>query len=686
VNLLGPFHLPQTAFSAMVTDAQVGILQTQRGVEDVVKGDKLKGLSNVMQGLVKASAGVPVGLVGKGAYNIYQGRKIVKASEQIVEHGWDNFAGSDWYKQAVKNMHKSGIHMHDDPRMTAAQHLRDAISDLRSDPTLIGKMKAAERVLWNNALNAIGLPMRKIILNGAMYAKVYAANQLANEMLANLPPDATDADRTRILSKIATQVDELFGQVVWDRTGVRRVMRDALQTGIRSPGWTFGSLFYAARAAAETAGSPARLAGKTKFGRKALGSNPVTRPLLGSQTRAKGADSGSGGPEEYFDLGGEHVITPRMAGMLAFLIGSAMVGAIYQGIKTGKRPGEGLDLGTWGVIKDLYYPRNGGIRPDGSEDRSGPIAYAVEWYNWLTHPFLTASNKTSPPIDFLVGRVRGTDYFGNDNPPLLEDALKHTEPFFYQSAKERLQSHGGTASAIESFLGIRPASAEIVRSKAMQMAHDIQKRQGHKILTPEEVEQAKAKHQVVDEAMERGGVDELRKELDSRVDSGEMNRKSADAMLQRAESQPLVNAIRPIKFTEALPVYEAAVGAEKTDELKAAMENKLKNNIASAPYDQVNAILQAAKDAGLDGDAARKKYIEDQVRKAAVNTPTRKMGESAGDFKQKLHDHFEEVKRANEALHAVGATSAGFKVPVGISEDERKQLGRRLGQRKPLSN
>lgn len=655
-NLIGPFHPPQSYAASLVADIQTGILRAQRGIKDLdsVKmrdlltkdgwSEARKGLTNVGIGVTKAGA-IPLGTTinpwvglaiagGKMGFNAGAGLLIKRGGEAFAEHGWFNQKIpawvpkheqlNRWAQEAGKRVLEAGGKFSDSPMMSAQHSFEKALVDLRDAPDLIGKMGAAERVLWHNTMNAMQSSL-KPVMHTVMWAKLYSFNELAQERLASLPADASNYDRTRVLNDTWNHADEIFGQIVWDRVNLSRTNKDVAQILLRSPGWVGGSLLYASRGLAEAADT---------------------------MTGVRNASAGQLGMS-----GTDHdMITPRMAGLAAFAIANATANTIYQQIKTGgKVPMQGLDY---------FMPRDGGKNKDGTDSRVSVMAYPMEWYNWITHPLITFGHKLSPTIGAGYEHgVTGVDYFGNPLPPVATDLVQRFQPFAYRNAVQRAGGESAfslknLAGGMESLLGIRPVPLALTRSPAMQSAFDYQQTQGHRQLTQDQQQQQADKRNFVQTTLDKGGPDELQQAVNKKVLDGEMSKKAADAIIRKATGQPLVNQLKFTPLEPAIKSYGLRNQDQDTPELKALMQAKLNNALTSRPYTDAPAILQQAKDAGLDTDAAKAQYVAEQVRKAtepAINPVKGAIKNESPDVKQAKEDARQQSKETGwNALDSLG--------------------------------
>ena len=185
-------------------------------------------------------------------------------------------------------------------------------------------------------------------------------------------PNMTKAERRVVFAKAWDAVDNRMGEMVYDNLFINRAFKDALMAATRSVGWNWGSLRMAGNVAPEAA----RYIAGPKAGRT-------------------------------FDQEGKSQDKRTFGNNLAYVIAlpymAALLGAIVQYLYTGEGPKD---------QKDLFKPRTGKLRPDGTLDRVFLPTYMKDVYAWRNDPYQTAKNKAHPMVQTLFEMLDNKDYYG----------------------------------------------------------------------------------------------------------------------------------------------------------------------------------------------------------------------------------------------------------------------------------
>lgn len=246
-------------------------------------------------------------------------------------------------------------------------------------------------------------------------------------------PRMSKDDRRLVFARAWDAVDNRMGEMVYDNLFINRAFKDSLMAATRSVGWNWGSL---------------RIAGKIPFEAKDFAFGEKTEG--GKRRRAFGNN---------------------LAYAIALPYFAAMIGAITQYLYTGEGPQE---------IKDLYFPRTGRKRPDGSPDRVSLPTYMKDVYAWGHDPVQAAKNKAHPMVATIAEMLDNRDYFGAaivnpDDPRFkrIEDAImfpiKNAMPFSVRNFQQQ-QKQSETPLPWYDFLlspqmvGVTPAPAYVTRS------------------------------------------------------------------------------------------------------------------------------------------------------------------------------------------------------------------------------
>ena len=195
---------------------------------------------------------------------------------------------------------------------------------------------------------------------------------LAKDAMAHQPDMDLETKRA-VMGKIWDSVDNRMGEIVYDNVFWNHALKDALMVSTRSVGWNLGTF----RELGGGIGDIRKIITKENNGFKWNGFSDRTSYIFG----------------------------------LTFI--SAIYGAITQYIYTGKGPEE---------LKDLFFPKTGKFRPDGTADRLMLPTYMKDiaeyhrdirgFVKYGDDPLHTISNKVSPLISLANQLRNGEDFFG----------------------------------------------------------------------------------------------------------------------------------------------------------------------------------------------------------------------------------------------------------------------------------
>ncbi|APB99009.1 LPD5 domain-containing protein [Polynucleobacter asymbioticus] len=267
---------------------------------------------------------------------------------------------------------------------------------------------------------------------------------LAKDALANQPNMDLDTKRA-VMGKLWDSVDNRMGEIVYDNVFWNHALKDALMVSTRSVGWNLGTF-------------------------RELG----------------------GGVKDIFSIHKIGGLSDRTAYLFGLTFTSAILGAITQYIYTGKGPDE---------LKDLFFPKTGKYRPDGTEDRlmlptymKDIAEYSRDIHGFVKYgdsPFNTITNKIHPLISFMSQMITNKDFFGGAirSPAdsawkqVLDEAnfaLKAFSPFGIRnylqqsSLNNEYPTIGGYLTSSQ-FIGITPAPSYITKNDAEQESAQVHK-------------------------------------------------------------------------------------------------------------------------------------------------------------------------------------------------------------------
>ncbi len=246
-------------------------------------------------------------------------------------------------------------------------------------------------------------------------------------------PNMSVAEKRETMGRLWNSVDNRMGQLVYDNLFWNRTLKDVLMATTRSVGWNLGTF-------RELGGGIADIADIKKQG-----------------------------------------MSDRTAYVLALPMMAGILGAITQYLYTGQPPQE---------MKDLYYPKTGKMRPDGSEDRVSLPTYMKDVYAYSkdahdfvkygSNPFQTLQNKMHPLLSLVSETLSNEDFYGgairNPGDPWVQQMqdegnhiLQTFEPFSYRNFMQQQQEKGkgfdmGDYLSSPSMIGVTPAPGYITKS------------------------------------------------------------------------------------------------------------------------------------------------------------------------------------------------------------------------------
>lgn len=246
-------------------------------------------------------------------------------------------------------------------------------------------------------------------------------------------PEMTHQELRDTSQKIWDSVDNRMGQLVYDNLFWNKTVKDLAMASTRSVGWNLGTFREIGGGVLDTA-------------------KIIPDMIRGKKTK----------------------FTYRMSYIIALPIVTGIMGAVYQYLATGEGPHE---------LKDLYFPRTGGIDKNGNPNRVSLPSYMKDIYHYAKHPVRTLTNKLAPQNAMIAQMLSNKDYYGtkirNEDDPLVRqllDELKYSAeqfiPFGVRNATKETYGQTPTTKAL-SFVGITPAPYDINMTPAEEKAYEI---------------------------------------------------------------------------------------------------------------------------------------------------------------------------------------------------------------------
>lgn len=339
----------------------------------------------------------------------------------------------------------------------------------RGEPVTAGKKVAG--MAAHGAMAAFELPTSAIMNHWVPYLKAAAFLDMAELEMRRLGPGARIEDVRKVMGDAWDTVDDRLGQLRYDNLFWDNTFKQVLTGGFLSVGWNLGSL----RAGLGALGQIPRTAKQLQAAMG--GGKPPMPPEVGRRRVGEGPEG-----QGRFEAVSEPALQRNVAWLFSLVAIVGIADALYQYLKSGKRPGE-KDDGTFDTelaVRDLFTPRTGERDRNDREQRDAPISYLKDYYSWTHHPVTTAAHKLKPFLSMLYEAVTNENFYGDalrdENDPVLVqlwDTVKATLlrqlPISTGNALHRAGEGASLMDQWKAWLTIQavpftPAAAEIERS------------------------------------------------------------------------------------------------------------------------------------------------------------------------------------------------------------------------------
>lgn len=379
--------------------------------------------------------------------------------------------------------------------------------------------------------------------------KVGAFAMRANEILAdNVGKPQAEIDAQ--LQKAWDNVDDRFGQMVYDNLFWDRTAKDIAMIATRAPGWNIGTMRAGAGGLLDLAKS-VQDASRTK----------------------------------------RFQITDRTAYLGAMVASTMAINAMLTMGLTGSTP-HGADY---------WFARTGTKDANGEDNRLMPKMYTYDFINTGNHPVDTALHKVSPLFGTMHDLYANKSFYGREiyDPgssvggrmaQMAAYGIKQYEPFSISNAQEastRGSSLGG--SLVGSLFGVLPAPKWAGRSSAENLAaqyHEQSMAQGGE---EGEIYDKQQKFVQLQADIKNGSVSP--EELSKRVNSGEIPTGFLDHIYDKENTSNLERWTKALSPQRAMKVFDRATPEEKERLTPILIEkmDKLDPSEVQAYADKLNA-------------------------------------------------------------------------------------------------
>jgi hypothetical protein len=379
---------------------------------------------------------------------------------------------------------------------------------------------------------------------------------MARFEMERLGPDATFEETRAALAKAWDSVENRMGQMTYDNLFWNRTAKDLAMLGVRSVGWNLGTLRELGGGAVDAIRIPIQIAG--------------------------------GKPPKDVNL-------KRISYWMGLVTVSAIMGALYQYLRTGKGPDE---------LKDYFFPKTGQLDEAGRPQRVALPSYIKDVYHYATEPGKTLANKVAPIWSVFAEMVRNEDFYGTEirgsDDPLVEQMKQlaeyvggAVEPFGVRNYQRDVQMQNPAADKAQRFVGIVPAPAAIEKTKAERLASELSRERipvggrTHGEAARRDAEQTIAR-------LAKAGKDYATQARDY-VQSGVLTAKDAHAAALRSQVPPLLRTARSLPLEDLLKVWNVATPEER-DELRSILRRHL-SSVKDLPLAQRTTVVPKLQEA-----------------------------------------------------------------------------------------
>ena len=501
-NVLNQFQLGLSAFHLGFTSADAAVSKGALAVEQLLRGHPLKAAASVAE--------IPI----SPFTTFIKGNKVLKE--------WYTSGGQGAPVAAIVDALERGggrARMDEFYQTHIAQKMVQAFADGNILGGLVRAPFAAVEAFSNLIMKEV-VPRQKL--------GVFA--DLARFEIERLGPGASVEQTRATMAKVWDSVENRMGLLTYDNLFWNRTAKDLAMLNVRSVGWNLGTI-------REIGGA---------------GVDAVEIPI--QMIRNK---------DGSFSKTYSEVNLHRLAYVTSLAVTSAVMGAIYQYLATGKGPQE---------LKDYYFPKTGQLDEAGRPQRMSLPTYVKDVYHYATEPRRTLANKVSPLDSLIAEMIRNEDFYHtkirNEDDPVIQqmlDAGKHVvksaAPFGIRNLQREANLQAPIAQRIQGFVGITPAPSALEKTKAELLASDLARAHAPEgTRTKEQTARSEAEHTI--SRLARTGkpvAAEVRKD----ITSGTITAADARRALSTAHMDPLARAFKSLGLADALKVWNAATPEEK---------------------------------------------------------------------------------------------------------------------------
>lgn len=455
---VGAFHFATTTVENLITGNTIGIQQLSRG-------NILGGVKNILSSS---------SIVGGMAESLSRGFKAISDY-----HSGNMTSDVQALMNANAKVGKQKMYSLD-----TWYNTKKAFGRLRAD----GDFSQIPKLAWNALLTAPEAINKPLMEHWVPALKVGGyLRSLDSEIQARKNMSPKELQQAK--EKIWDSMDDRLGQVIYDNVFVNKAAKDLAWMGIRSAGWTGGTIRAVSKGVAEIPLSTQRL------------------------FQGKG-------------------LTQRTAYLLALPLTVGLFGGAYHYLMTGQAPQD---------MKDYFFPKDGTKNADGTDHRVTLPSYMKDILSYSKSPVTTLLHKSSPIINEVTELYMNKDFYKekiyNEDDPIYQkglDVLKYEaqsmEPFSFKQnpyESKSLDQQLTTTQGLEQKFGMMPAPKERERTATQNLIMDAyQKKMGTEAegKTHEQMEQAIARRHLREYIFNGGSWDDASDDLKDKANVKDVHR------------------------------------------------------------------------------------------------------------------------------------------------------------------
>jgi broad specificity phosphatase PhoE len=520
-NVKNQLQLGFSQFHFVTTSVDASVSGFGMGIQKITSGN-LRGLLDLAT-LGNLQATIRRGITASSDYN--KGN-LTPDSQHLADVNARVNKQKMYSLDAVYNMKKAFWHLRND--FDAGRLFKDATTGpLKKIPGQIVKnedVMSAVKMIWNAAMVVPEIMNKPLMEHYVPWLKVGGyLRALDSEISAR--PNMTPEELQRTKEKLWDDMDNRLGQVVYDNVFMNKAAKDLGFMGIRSLGWTGGTIRAIAGGVGEIPLSMQRLA------------------------------KGQG-------------LTQRTAYLLALPLTVGAFGGMLNYALSGQPPQE---------LEDYFFPWDGTYNPDGTKHRVTIPSYIKDILAYSKSPGKTIVNKTSPIIGDITDIYKNKDFYGeqirNEDDPWYQqgiDILKYEaqtmQPFSFRKApsdESPFMDQFTTQGGLEKKFGVMDAPKERDRSDVQNAIMDAyQKQIGHNEdpKTHEEMEQMVARKHLK-EFIYNGG--DYKDASDEWKDKAALDPRHLGKWIQDAKRDPYENYFKSLHADTKLKLFNQMSDEDK---------------------------------------------------------------------------------------------------------------------------